>query len=354
MKNISFYLSILWICCALLILPEIVFANEKYEKPDKITNWLFQPSFTSSDAGWDNGILPWIMAVENATEGTVQITLEPAGTITTGAGAFHATIVGVTDVYAGWASLYGDEMPEGMLAFGLPMGADNYRDSWAAMFGDPKYRIGRIVEKAANNRNLEWVGWTSQGPNAMFTTFPVHKIEDLAERKMRAGGPQALFHAAMAGTPVGTGVEDIYSAITLGSVDGTYWDIGGLDDMRFQEIIKYAILPSWCPSQSLEIYVNLDRWKALNQWQRDRIKSVFMPTYFETSRLHTAGVEEALEIFEQAGGEVITLSPEEVTKMRNKTIKEVWPQIAAKSDATAKGVQLWKEFLKDIDDMPRR
>ena len=334
-----------------LAVPGALMAAEKYGKPDKVTKWVFQPCFDSSDAGWANGIVPWIKAVEEATEGSIEIELQPAGAITSGSEAFGATAAGMIDVYAGWATVYGGDMPEGMLAFGMAMGANNWRDSWAAMWGDPKYRIGEIVQKAANDRNLQWVGWTSQGPNAMFTKYPVHKWEDLSGKKMRAGGPHALFHAAMGGAPVSMGGGEIYTAIKLGTIDGTYWDTGGIDDMAFHEVIKYAIMPGWCPSQHQEIYLNLDKWNALNQWQRDKINGVFMSTYFETSRMHDEGVEEAKQILIDAGGEVIYMSEEEVKRMREKAIADVWPKVAEKSEATAKGVELWKQFLMDIGEL---
>ncbi|NBB76208.1 MAG: hypothetical protein GVY02_02415, partial [Bacteroidetes bacterium] len=304
-----------------------------------------------SDAGWASGIVPWVKAVEKATKGTVKFQLEPAGSITSGSEAFGATVAGMIDVYAGWATVYGGDMPEGMLAFGLAMGANNWRDAWAAMWGDPKYRIGELVQEAANERNLQWVGWTSQGPNAMFTKFPVNKMEDLAGKKMRAGGPHAIFHETMGGAPVSMNAGDIYTAIKLGTVDGTYWDTGGIDDMAFHEVIDYAIMPGWCPAQHQEIYINRDKWLALNQWQRDQIKGVFMDTYFETSRLHMAGVEEALKALEDEGGEVIHLSEEEVKRMREKAINEIWPKIAEKSERNAKGVELWKEFMKDVGQL---
>lgn len=121
---------------------------------------------------------------------------------------------------------------------------------------------------------------------------------------MTAVGPHALFHAAMGGAPVSMGGGDIYTALKLATIDDTYRDTGGIDDMAFQEVIKYAIMPGWCPSQHHEIYVNLDKWKALNQWQRDRINGIFMFTYFETSRMHAQGDEEALDILQKAGGEI--------------------------------------------------
>jgi len=350
MKKLTMGLAAAALGCSLLVSGSAI-AAEEYGKPDKVTKWVFQPCFDSSDAGWANGVIPWIKAVEEATEGTVQIKLEPAGAITSGSEAFGATMAGMIDGYAGWATVYGGDMPEGMLAFGLAMGAANHRDAWAAMFGDPKYRIGDLVQEAAEERNLRWVGWTSQGPNSMFSKFPINKLEDLAGKKMRAGGPHALFHAAMGGAPVSMGGGDIYTAIKLGTIDGTYWDTGGIDDMAFHEVIKYASLPGWCPAQHQEIYINLDRWKELNQWQRDKIDSIFMSTYFETSRLHSLGVNEALDILKDAGGEVIVMSEEEVARMRQKAIEEVWPQVAEKSERNAKGVELWKQFLMDIGEL---
>lgn len=323
-------------------------SRDGYGPPDEVTQWVFQPAFDSGDAGWANGVEPWIKAVEEATEGTIEIELLPAGSIVSGDEAFAAASDGTIDVYAGWATVYGGIMPEGMLAYGLAMGADNYRDAWAAMWGDPKYRIGELVEEAANENNLHWAGWSSQGPNSIFTKFPVNSMDDLKGHKLRAGGPQAIFLEAMGGTPVSLESDEIYTAIDLGTIEGTMWDTGGISDMKFHEVIDYAMLPGWNPSQHQEIYINLDSWNALNDWQRDRIDEIFMPTYFETSRLHAEGVEEALQHLVESGGEVITLPDDEVERMRNEAIDKVWPKVAEESERNAKGVELWKEFLTDI------
>lgn len=315
--------------------------------PDKVTTWTFQPAFDSGDAGWDNGVKPWIKAVEEATEGTVEIELLPAGSIVSGNEAFGAASDGTIDVYAGWATVYGGIMPEGMLAYGMPMGAENTEESWEAMWGNDKYRIGEIVQEAANENNLQWVGWSNQGPNSIFTKFPVEGLEDLKGKKLRAGGPQALFLEAMGGIPVSFESDEIYSAIDLGTIEGTLWDTGGMNDMKFQEVIDYAMLPGWNPAQHQEIYVNLDAWEGLNDWQREKINGIFKSTYFKTSEMHAEGVEESLQDLKDSGGEVTNLSDEKEQEMRKKAIEEVWPKIADKSERNAEGVKLWKQFLKD-------
>lgn len=334
----------------LLAISPAAIAADKDGPPDKVTTWVFQPAFDSSDAGWDRGLIPWVKAVEKATEGTVKIRVEPAGALTSGSEAFGAAAAGMTDGYAGWATVYGGEMPEGMLAYGMAMGAESPEQAWEAMWGDPKYRIGDLVQEAAHERGLHWIGWTDQGPNAMFTTFPVHKLEDLKGKKMRAGGPQALFHGAMGGAPVSLDAGDIYTAIKLGTIEGTYWDTGGIADMHFPEVVKYAIMPGWNPAQHQETYVNLDKWNELTPWQREKIEGIFKETYFETSKLHADAVEASLKALTDAGGQIITLSDEEIARMRQKAIDDVWPLVAEKSARNAEGVKRWGQYLKDHAD----
>lgn len=314
--------------------------------PDEVTHWEFQPCFDQSDAGWASGVIPWAEAVEEATEGTVKIDVRPAGSLTSGSEAFGAAVSGLTDGVACWATVYGGDMPEGMLAFGLPMGATSPEEAWEVMWGE-KYMVGELVEQAANQRNLHWVAWTNQGPNAMFTTFRVDKLEDFKGKKMRAGGPQAMFHEAVGGSPVSMDAGDIYTSIKLGTIEGTYWDTGGTDDMSFYEVVDYAIMPGWNPAQHQSTYVNMDSWNALTDWQRKQINGIFRDVYFETSRMHLDGVDEALQAIEDAGGEVIELSDEEVGKMREVAIEQVWPQIAEQSDLAAEGVRRYEQYMKD-------
>ncbi|WNK20323.1 TRAP transporter substrate-binding protein DctP [Halomonas piscis] len=317
--------------------------------PDKVTEWVFQPAFDSSDAGWDKGLVPWAEAVEEATEGTVKIKLMPAGSLTSGNEAFNATVSGMTEGYAGWATVYGGVLPEGMLAYGLAMGASNPEEAWEVMWGDD-YRVGDLVQEAAHERGLHWIGWTNQGANAMFTNFRVEKYEDLEGKKMRAGGPQALFHEAVGGTAVSMGAGDIYTAIRLGTIEGTYWDTGGIDDMSFEEVVDYAILPGWNPAQHQETYVNLEAWNSLTDWQREQIEGIFKETYFETSQLHADQVDIALQALKDEGGEVIRFSDEEVERMRELAIEKVWPKVAEMSDRNAKGVEIYKRFLEDQNE----
>ncbi len=251
----------------------------------KVTEWIMQPCFGPEDAGWELGVIPWAKTVEKVTEGTVKIKLLPAGSITSSDESFTATIQGVTDVYAGWATHYGGDFPEGYLAYGQAMTSLTSNEHWEILWGD-KYRVGDIVQKAANRIGLQWAGHTNQGPNGSYGNFVIEKWEDYKGKKLHAGGPQATFLAAMGGIPVDMPPTEIYMAMKLGTVEGTFWDIGGTDDMKFHEVVKYYYMPAWCGAQHQEIFINLKKWKKLEKWQQDAIMGTFEDVYRLTSRLH--------------------------------------------------------------------
>jgi len=232
--------------------------------PDKVTEWVFQPAFDQTDAGWGSGLIPWVKAVEEATKGTVKIRVEPAGALTSASEAFAAAAAGQTDGYAGWATVYGGEMPEAHCPMACHWARPAPKMPGRSCGVIRSTGFGDLVQEAAHERNLHWAGWTNQGPNAMFTKFRVDRLEDLAGKKMRAGGPQAIFHSTMGGSPVSMNAGEIYTALKLGTIEGTYWDTGGIDRHVVPGGHQYAIMPAGIPHSTRKSSSNLDKWNALN------------------------------------------------------------------------------------------
>ena len=337
----------LLVCMGAFLSISIGFSSaQQANAADEVTEWVMQPGFGPEDAGWALGVIPWIEAVEKATKGTVKIKLLPGGSITSTDESFTATIQGVTDVYAGWATHYGGDFPEGYLAYGQALTSLNTEEQWEILWGD-NYRVGDIVQKAANKIGLQWVGHTNQGPNGSFGNFKVEKWEDYEGKKLMAGGPQASYLAAMGGIPVDMPPTDIYQAIKLGTVEGTFWDIGGTDDMSFYEVVKYFYMPAWCGAQHQEIFLNMDKWEALEKWQQDAIMGTFKDVYFLTSHLHAENVQDAIDIAIEHGVEVLTMSDGEQERVQIRVREKVWPQTAALSPETKKGMEMYLQWMKD-------
>jgi len=289
----------------------------------------------------------WAPKVEEVTNGTVKVNLFSCGSIVSAEETCSAAMTGVTDGFAGWATVYGGDVPEGYLAYGLALGCADQYEAWELMWGNPKYRLGDLVQEGFHEKGLHWASWEDQGPNGLVTTFPATTLAELKGKKCRAGGPQAVFFEAIGGNPVSMPWDDIYMGIKLGTIDGTFCDIAGAEMFRFYEACDYEILPPWCPAQHEELLINLDSWNALEQWQQDAIMGIMEDNYFYCSEEHGKFVELFREHLREKGGEVIALTAEEQTKMTKIIVDNVWPKVASLSPRCAEGVEIYKQFLRD-------
>lgn len=320
----------------------------------KVTKWLFQPAFGPEDAGWPCGVVPWIEDVERATKGTIEIELLPLGSICSDPEAFGAVASGVLDVTAGWATNYGGDLPEGHLAYGQSFTSQSWMEQWEILWGE-KYRAGDIVQKACHEKNVHWGGWCSQGWNSSYGKFEVNKWEDYKGKKMYAGGPQSVYLEAMGGNPVVMPPTEIYMSLKLGILDGTFWDVGGTDDMKYYEVVDYYFLPAWCGSQNQEIFINLDSWNALEQWQRDAIcgdmrtnYGIFQSNYARASTMHDELVGEAIETAQAYGVKVIKMSDKEVARTLERVKELVWPATRAMGPTLDQGMDIYMQWMSDM------
>jgi len=313
----------------------------------EVTEWKFQPCYGPGvESCWKGNLLPWIDMVEKATKGTVKVTPLAVGSIASSDESFPATQEGAIDVWAGWATVYGGIMPEGMLAYGQSLACEDSGEAWEIMWGNPAYRIGDIVQEAAHRNNVHWAGWTNCGFNQAFTNFPVTKWEDFQGHKMRAGGPQAVFFDAMGGSTVAMPWGDIYMSIKLGTIEGLFGDIASIGPSKLHEVVKYEIRPAWNAVQSEEIFVNLDSWNALEQWQRDAIMAHFEDHFWTSSMNFEDYVKESRETCYDYGVEVLQMSDEEIARMTQRVVEKVWPGVAELSPDCARGIEIYKQFLR--------
>jgi TRAP-type transport system periplasmic protein len=68
---------------------------------------------------------------------------------------------------------------------------------------------------------------------------------------------------------------EVYTALERGVVQGYGWPVQGIFDLGWQERTKYRVDPGFY-SVDVGVLVNLDKWKALNQPQRDLLNKTII------------------------------------------------------------------------------
>jgi len=171
----------------------------------------------------------------------------------------NAVKTGVVDIGNATSAFYTNLLPEGNALWLATRTIQEQRQNGAWEF----------VNKLHNEKmNVWYLGRGGDGiPFHLYLTKAIDK-PDLTGLTIRVTPVYRAFFAALGATLVQTPPGEVYTALERGVVQGYGWPIQGIFDLGWQERTKYRVDPGFY-SVDVGVLVNLDKWKALSQPQRD-------------------------------------------------------------------------------------
>lgn len=124
--------------------------------------------------------------------------------------------------------------------------------------------INKLHEEKVNARHL--ARHKDCVPFHLYLNKPL-KTMDMKGLKIRVTPIYRNFFSSLGADMIRTKPGDVYSALESGVVDGYGWPTQGVLDLGWHEVTKYRVDPAFYRS-SVEILMNLDKWKKLNDEQR--------------------------------------------------------------------------------------
>jgi TRAP-type transport system periplasmic protein len=126
-----------------------------------------------------------------------------------------------------------------------------------------------LINKVWNEKaNMQYLGRVIDfTPFHLYLTKKIDK-PDLTGLKIRITPVYRDFFQALGATVVQTAPGEVYTALERGVVDGYGWPINGIFDFNWHEKTKYRVDPGFY-SAEVSLVMNLDKWKALSQAQKD-------------------------------------------------------------------------------------
>jgi TRAP-type C4-dicarboxylate transport system substrate-binding protein len=284
----------------------------------------------------------WAEEIKKRTNGKVEITLYPGGTLTKAPQVYEGVVNGVSDIGMSCFAYTPGQFPllEGLdLPLGYPTGmaATQIANEMIA-----KYKPAEI-----SNVHLLYVH--AHGPGLLASKKKVTSLEDLKGLKVRTTGLSTKIVENLGGAPVGMSQPETYEALAKGVVDATLCPIETLKGWKQGEVISF-VTDSTCIGYTTAMFVvmNNKKWESLPA----DIQTVFSEVSQEWIVKHGQAWDQA----DQEGRdfilslnpprEMIPLSAEEQAKWK-KAIEPVLDSFV--SAAKAKGLP-GEEFLKDIQD----
>ena len=248
--------------------------------------------------------------VKKRTNGRVEITYYPGGTLTTAPNVFKGVVNNLSDIGLSHIGYTRGRFPATEI-LDLPLGYSSaFVESHVRDDFNHKFKLKEWDE-------VHVLYFFSPGPQIIATkTKPVRKLEDLKGLKFRGIGRPADTLTALGATPVALEMVDQYDALQRGLLDGTYETMETWKGWKLGEQIKYATLCQRATGTTYTFYVvmNKDKWNEMP----DDIKKIFTQMseeWADKSALAAFQADiEARDFFLQRGGQLIPLSDEEVKR----------------------------------------
>jgi TRAP-type C4-dicarboxylate transport system substrate-binding protein len=146
----------------------------------------------------------------------------------------------------------------------------------------------------------------------IYTTKPANiadKTRPFSGFTLRGVPVYKAFFESLGAQVVSTAPGEVYTALERNMVQGYGWPLWGIKDLGWIKLTKYRYDPGFY-NVSVNIMINLDRWKKLDKRQQDLLKetSDWLEVEWLKWRAETTPLEEKIQ--RDGGVQVINLGPE--------------------------------------------
>ena len=199
--------------------------------------------------------------------------------------------------------------------------------------------INKIWNEKANMQYLARV--IDYTPFHLYLTKKIDK-PDLTGLKIRITPVYRDFFQALGATVVQTAPGEVYTALERGVVDGYGWPINGIFDLNWHEKTKFRVDPGFYNAE-VSLVMNLDKWKALNQAQRDLLMKHVLALEGRNDEWKKVN-EDDIRRQKEAGIQAITFDPATAKQYYEKAYEVGWA--GAIKASPQYGPQMRKLFSK--------
>lgn len=246
--------------------------------------------------------------IEKRTNGQVQITLFPGGTLTAAPAVYGGVVDGISDIGHSVFAYTRGRFPI-MEAIDLPFGYAN---------GTVATKVAYAFYKAMNPEELQDVKVLTihaHGPGILAAKKDVNSLDDVKGMKIRCTGLSSKLAENLGAAPVAMAQNEAYEALQKGVVEGTFCPIETLKGWKQGEVIDYVVESKALGyTTAMFVVMNKQKYESLP----DDVKKVFDEVGEEWVDVHGKIWDEADEAGRQfvteLGKTIHALSAEEEVK----------------------------------------
>ena len=282
--------------------------------------------------------------VKKRTDGKVEITYYPGGTLLNPVKMYDGVVTGIADFGVSHISYTRGRFPV-MEVFEQPQG---FPSGWVSSQVTQDF-YNKYTPKEWNEVQVLYIN--TSGPLILQTVSkPVKTLEELKGLKVRATGQMSEVIKALGAVPVPLEMGDVYDSLRRNVIEGVTVDLSTLKYWKFADVTKY-VTADWQLGTGYTFYfvMNKNKWNPLPADVKKVMTQVASEAFEKQAVLWNSMDIEGRDVFKAAGGQIIDLSDAEAAKW----IKAVQPVFAAyKKNMVSKGfkeadVDGWLSYIKE-------
>jgi len=283
--------------------------------------------------------------IKKRTNGQVEITYYPGGTLLTAPKMYDGIVTGISDIGLSHIQYTRGRFPV-MEVFDLP--SLGFTSGWTATMVATDF-YNKYKPKEWNDVQVLYL--SPSGPCILETVSkPAKTLEDVKGIKIRATGQMSDIIKLLGGVPIPLEMVDTYDALRRGVIDGVTVDFSTLKQWKFAEVIKY-VTADWQLGTVITFYwvISKTKWDTLTPAIQKIFTEVSSETRDKQGALWNQMDIDARDFFKNQGGQVITLPDAEAARW----VKAVEPIIGDyKKNMVSKGykeadINDWLKFIEE-------
>ncbi|MBB3143434.1 C4-dicarboxylate ABC transporter substrate-binding protein [Halomonas organivorans] len=302
---------------------------------------------------WSGG--PWLerdvenyaKRVEQLTDGRVDISVYPAGTLYSALKVTEGVSRGAAEISNNWmgydwgidttgvlfAGYAGGLTPEGYMLWIYEGGGLELWQQWREEeFGVVSYPCAVLGTDIF-----------------LHSTKKVETLEDFQGLKLRTAGAWGEIASRLGASTVVMPGSEVYSALERGVIDAAEWGTPEINrPTGLQDVAKYVIVPGiQNPGGFLECQVNQDAWNELSEYDQQMLVMAGKLSVYESWLSSSAADLEAFRELEEGPNEIVDLDPAFIEKALSVT-REWENEQAAENPWFDKVLTSMRDFKQEL------
>ena len=285
-------------------------------------------------------------AITDATDGRLNVKLYNGGEIVPPGKELPATGKGTADMYTG-ASIYsGGISPAFGFFTSVPFGMTSLEHyAWIQHGGgqqlmDELYAQHNLVPFTSSTTGVQMAGWYRK---------EINSVEDFKGLKIRMPGLGGAVLSKLGATSVSIPGGEIYQALQTNAIDATEFGVPYNDiAFGFHKVAKYHYGAGFHePGSAGDHAVNKDFWDSLSKGDQHLLRAIFDAVAHRGTADYNHNNGVMLRKMEKYGVQVRTFN-DSIYAAAAKAAKEVYGELRSKDDITARVIDSYFGYQKDV------